>query len=191
MLKTCRHVPSGATGVTLIELMIGVAIITLLVLMAAPSYTQWIANTRVRATTEAIQNGLMLAKGEALKRNAKVQFVLTSDDPVVANVDSLTASTSGAAWMVRIFQAGGTYTDADFIQGRSAAEGGANTAVSAGQSTVVFTGMGGLSPVPAANIAIDVSGTGSNRALRTTIEKGGAIRMCDPALSVATSSVGC
>lgn len=191
MLNTRRHLPSGAAGVTLIELMIGIAIITLLMFVGAPSYQQWIANTRVRTTTEAIQNGLMLAKAEALRRNAKVQLVLTNTNPIVANVNSVAASTTGTSWMLRMYQSTGTYTAADFIQGRSVAEGGANTAVSAGQSTFVFTGMGGLSPIPAAAININVSGTGSNRDLRVTIAQGGAIRMCDPAAGLANTSMGC
>ena len=179
------------TGFTLIELMVAIAVLGVLLAQAVPSYSKWIANTRVRTTTDAIQNGLILAKAEALRRNTKVQLALTSVDPTVANVNSMTASTTGNAWMARIYRSGGTYTSADFIQGRSGVEGSANTTVSAGQSTFVFTGIGGLSPIPAATVNIDVTGSGASRPLRITIAPGGAIRMCDPALNIATTTMGC
>lgn len=183
--------PRAAAGFTLIELMVAIAIFGILLALAVPSYSKWIANTRVRTTTEAIQNGLMLAKAESVRRNIKVQLALTSNDPIAANVNSITASTTGTAWMTRVYQSGGTYTNADFIQGRSRAEGSTNTTVIADQSTFVFTGVGGLSPIPPATININVAGTNASRPLRITITPGGAIRMCDPGLSIATTTMGC
>jgi type IV fimbrial biogenesis protein FimT len=190
MLITGRHSAFDQSGFTLIELMITITIVSILTLFAMPSYKTWIANSRVRTTTEAIQNGLMLAKGQALAKNAKVQLVLTSSSPDVANVNTVTASTAGSGWMVRVYQTT-SFTSADFIQGRSVAEGGVNTTVAAGQSTFVFTGVGGLSPIPAADIAINVSGTGSDRPLRIEVSQGGAIRMCDPSASLTTSAMRC
>jgi type IV fimbrial biogenesis protein FimT len=191
--------PSPSAGVTLVELVVTLAIVVILMALAIPSYTQWIANTKVRTTAEAIQNGLMLAKAEALRRNTRVQFVLTNTSPVVANVNSVTASTSGTSWMVRVYEAGGTYASADFVQGRSAAEGGTNTAVSAGASSLIFNGSGGvwtlvggaLTIPGSTGISISVSGTASNRQLNVTISQAGAIRMCDPAISLSTSTMGC
>lgn len=187
---TKQHLAPDQTGFTLIELMITITIVSILTLLAMPSYKTWIANSRVRTTTEAIQNGLMLAKAQALAKNAKVQLVLTSSSPVVANVNSVTASTAGSGWMVRVYQTT-SFTSADFIQGRSVAEGGVNTTVAADQATFVFTGVGGLSPIPAADIAINVSGTGSDRPLRIEVSKGGAIRMCDPSAALTTSAMRC
>ncbi|EXI73964.1 MAG: hypothetical protein AW07_02102 [Candidatus Accumulibacter sp. SK-11] len=77
------------------------------------------------------------------------------------------------------------------IQVRNRAEGSQQTLVAAGQSAFVFNGLGRLTPVPAANVAIDVSSTtggtcvaggGSVRCLRVLVSVGGQIRMCDPAL---------
>jgi type IV fimbrial biogenesis protein FimT len=178
-------------GFTLIELVVALAIFGILVALSIPSYSQWTANTRVRTTAESIQNGLMLAKAEALRRNAKVQLAFTSNAPTSANIASVTASTTGTGWIARIYESGGTYTSADFIQGRSSAEGGSNTTVTADQSTVVFTGVGGLSPIPGSTININVTGTNASRPLRVTITSGGAIRMCDPGLSISTTTMGC
>jgi len=172
-------------------MMVTIAIVGILLVLALPGYSQWIANTRVRTTTEAIQNGLMLAKAEAIRRNTKVQFALTANDPVAANVNSITSSVSGKSWIARVYQSGGTYATADFIEGRSSAEGSLNTTVTADQPTFVFTGIGGLSPIPAATLNINVTGTGASRPLRITISPGGGIRMCDPGLSIATTTMGC
>lgn len=189
-------------GFTLIELMVTVAILGVLLSMGVSGYQTWIANSRARTTAESIQNGLSLARSEAIRRNAKVQFVMTTADPVSSNMTAVQSglSSSGTNWMVRIYQSGGSYTAADFIQGRSAAEGGANTSINedaavAGctrQSNVIFTGMGNQnSPATANTVCFDVSATGGDRPLRISVTPGGAIRMCDPGLSITTSTMGC
>ncbi|MEJ7807580.1 MAG: GspH/FimT family pseudopilin [Telluria sp.] len=178
-------------GFSLIELLVAMAILGLLMAAAGPGFSEWIANSRVRTTAESIQNGLMLAKAEAVRRNAKVQFVMTDSAPTVANIDAITASTTGSGWLVRKYRATGTYVSADFIQGRSIAEGGTNTTVTAGQSSFVFSGIARLSPIPGATVNVNVSGSGATRPLRITVTQGSAIRMCDPALSIATSTMGC
>lgn len=178
-------------GYSLVELMVTLAIVAVLMATATPSFSAWLANSRVRTTAESIQNGLMLAKAEAVRRNAKVQFVVTSSAPTAANINSITAATGGTGWMVRMYRSAGVYTASDFIQGRSSAEGGKNVTVAAGQSTFVFSGTARLSPIPAANVSINVTGTNADRPLRITVTQGSAIRMCDPALSIATSTMGC
>jgi type IV fimbrial biogenesis protein FimT len=183
--------PRARRGYTMIELMVTMAILGIVMAAARPSFVQWIANSRVRATAESIQNGLMLAKAEAVRRNTKVQFVVTSTAPIAANVNSITASTTGTGWLVRRYLSAGTYVADDFIQGRSVAEGGTNTTVTADQSTFVFTGMARLSPIPASTMNINVTGAGANRPLRISVTQGAAIRMCDPGLSIATSTMGC
>ena len=178
-------------GFSLIELVVAMGILGVLTAAAVPNFSAWIANSRVRTTAESIQNGLMLAKAEAVRRNAKVQFVVTTSAPTVANVNTITPATTGSNWMVRLYRATTAYAATDFIQGRSSAEGGSNTTVVAGQSNFVFSGMARLSPIPAATVNVNVTGTGADRALRITVSQGGAIRMCDPALSIATSTMGC
>lgn len=179
-----------ALGLTLIELMITIAIMGILITAGASSYSTWMANSRVRSSANSIQTGLMLAKSEAMRRNQQAQFVLTTTEPVAPNVGSVSASTSGNSWMVRIYQSGGTYTSSDFIQGRSSNEA-ACTSINAGQASFVFNGMGILSPIPAGDININVTCSGADRPLRVTVSRGGAVRLCDPALSISTSPLGC
>ena len=181
-------------GMTLIELAIGLVIIGLLFSLALPSYRQWIQNSQIRATAEAIQNGLQLARSEAVRRNTRVEFVLTAASPVVANVGAA-ANAAGPNWIVRVFQAAGVYTANDFIQGRAGAEGSLNAAITpnGGQSSFVFTALGGLTPLPGATIPIDITSNSSaaNRPLRILISTGGTIRMCDPHLVLANNPQGC
>lgn len=185
-------------GFTLIELIVVIAITGILLALGLSGYRTWISNTRVRTATESIQNGLLLAKSEAIRRNNKVRFDLTANDPTVTNVNTVTASSTGTNWIVRVNQTT-TFTSSDFIQGRSAAEGSLSTTINASaaatgctqQATLIFNGIGNLNPVPASKVCFDVAATGADRPLRITVETGGAIRMCDPALSLASSPLGC
>ncbi|MGJ8668457.1 MAG: GspH/FimT family pseudopilin [Oceanococcus sp.] len=62
-------------GFTLAELMIVVAISAILTSLAAPSFRELIVNTRLQAATSDMQAGLLLARSEAVKRNAQVRFL--------------------------------------------------------------------------------------------------------------------
>ena len=65
-------------GFNLIELMVGLAIFSLLLAYALPSFNQWLQSSRIRTTAEAVLAGLQTAKAEAVARNQRVRFQLTS-----------------------------------------------------------------------------------------------------------------
>jgi type IV fimbrial biogenesis protein FimT len=181
-----------ARGFGTLELLIVMCVVGIMLAAALPNYATWMANSRVRTTADSIVNGLMQAKAEAVRRNSKVEFMFTKDDPVLAKVGSASADVNGSNWLARVYRkTSGTYSAADFIEGRSSAEGGANTTISAGQSQIVFNGVGRVQPVPASTIVIDVSAPKATRPLRITIAPGSAIRMCDPALKIANTTMGC
>jgi type IV fimbrial biogenesis protein FimT len=195
--------PKSLAGVTLIELMIAIAIIGILLLAGLPEASRWIQNTRIRTAAESISNGLQLARGEAVRRNAPVAFVLTSNAPTAVNVGTA-PNNSGPNWLVRVFDSTGLYnpnpptipTQADyFIQG--AAETGANVSISLVPPSVpniVFTGLGratadGINPLPAVPNTIQVTNptggacvaaAGPMHCLNVVVQPGGQIRMCDP-----------
>jgi type IV fimbrial biogenesis protein FimT len=75
-LTALRAGPAAARGMTLIELMIGLAIAAILLLLAAPAYRDFIANTNVRNAAENTVAGLRQARAEAVKRNGQVQLGL-------------------------------------------------------------------------------------------------------------------
>jgi len=187
VLKTLR-------GFSLIELIIGMAILGILMSLAMPSFSGWIRNAKIRTTAESIQNGLQLARAEAVRRNTTARFQL------VSTLDSACAlAAAGPNWVVSLDNVAGNCDDAPsdtvaprIIQLRNGAEGADNnTTIAAGQSAFTFNGMGRLTPIPAANIAIDISNPtagncvaadGNIRCLRLVVSLGGQIRMCDPAL---------
>lgn len=63
-------------GFTLVELMIGLALLALLLLMAMPTMIEYRGNSRIRNITDSIAQGLRQAQVEALKRNRDIQFIL-------------------------------------------------------------------------------------------------------------------
>lgn len=174
--------PSIQRGVSLLELMIGLAIIGLLTGMALPSYKAWLQNTQIRNAAEATRNGLQLARAEAVRTNQRVRFTLgTASD-----------------WTVQFDISGAT------IQSRPSGEGSRNVTVAAtptGATTLTFNGLGrvvanGDGSASASQLDFTVPTiilpSSDARNLRVTVDNpGGQIRMCDPNLTIAGDPRGC
>lgn len=189
------------------EMIVAMAILGVLLGLALPSFAEWMRNAKIRTITESIQNGLQLARAEAVRRNTVVRFQLVD---VTTNACAL--STTGPNWVVSLDNVAGKCAtaasetaDPRIVQLKSHAEGGnSNTVLAAAlagggaaQSSIMFDGLGRVTPVPAANIEINVSndtpglsclvagesgGRTKSRCLRVVVTAGGQIRMCDPAL---------
>jgi type IV fimbrial biogenesis protein FimT len=168
-------------GFSLIELLVALTIVGVVLMQAVPSFSDWIQNQQVRTSTEAILNGLQLARAQAIRSNASTEFALIAGttEPLVSNVGAA-ASASGTNWIVRNYQAAGIYTAPDFVQGRSGKEGSKTAVVAAGQGSFVFTPLGRLLNPPAADVAINVSSPTSTRPMRIIVSPGGQFLMCDP-----------
>jgi prepilin-type N-terminal cleavage/methylation domain-containing protein len=67
-----------SVGVTLVELMVTLAILSILVAIASPSMDRIIRRNRLDADTERFQSALALARSEAIKRNATVSVIPTT-----------------------------------------------------------------------------------------------------------------
>lgn len=67
-----------AKGYSLVEMIVVMAIASVLLSIAVPSFTQSLTNSRVQAVAESIQSGLMRARSEAINRNAPMRFQLIS-----------------------------------------------------------------------------------------------------------------
>jgi type IV fimbrial biogenesis protein FimT len=123
-----------------------------------PTFARWTQNSQIRNSAEAIHNGLMLARAEAVRRNTTVRFQL-----VTTTTSACALSDTGANWVVSLDSPAGACdaTPSDnvaprIVQVRSAAEGSRNAAIDAGGvSLITFNGTGqATSGAPA---AIDVT----------------------------------
>lgn len=190
-------------GVSLIELMIGLAIIAILLSAGLPAFTLWIQNTQNRTAAESVLAALQLARAEAVRRNTEVRFDLTDGTGVVAwNVGCVTVTADCPAT----------------IQSRASGEGGDNAragidtavpptpipsnfysaAIASGTGLpagVTFNGMGRM---PTANVGADITRIDITNAVESSARRlvliigiGGQIRMCDPALPLASNPQGC
>lgn len=182
-------------GMNLIELMIGLAIFAILVTMAVPTFATWMRNTQIRNAAQSIQNGLQLARAEAVKRNKSVRFSLVTS---VGNDCAL--STSDGNWVVSLSDPAtkcATPPGSDpgdpapqIIQIYSKTEGAARVVVDSDQSQAIFDSLGQLTS-PAVNICVGITNvsvaacsvTGDERHLQVKVSAGGQIRICDPKLA--------
>jgi type IV fimbrial biogenesis protein FimT len=181
---------------TLIEIAVGLTIFAILLALAAPSFSTWLQNSKIRTTAEAINNGLQLTRAEAVQRNAVVRFQLTT-----TLTASCALSTADSNWVISLDDPSGACdsTPSDtvaprIVQTRPAAEGSTNTVIAADQAAIAFNGLGrqssiGGAPLTTVNINIS-SATANTRNLRVSVSSGGQTRMCDPALP-STDPQGC
>lgn len=70
-----RHSAFRQAGVTLVELMIGVAVLAILLVVAAPSFSEYFEKGRVKGAVDELTNFLALARNEATKRDRNVRIV--------------------------------------------------------------------------------------------------------------------
>jgi type IV fimbrial biogenesis protein FimT len=193
-------------GVSLIELIVGIVMLSVLMAIGIPMFGQWIQNTQVRTAAESILDGLQLARNEAVRRNANVRFNLTS-------------TTGLPEWTVCVVSGDGC---GEVVQERSSEEGGGNARVgistatpptpvpSTQYSTALAAGAGlsgedgagvtfnGVGAIPVANIGTDITRIDITNAVADDVRRlvvvlgtGGLIRMCDPQLALANNPQGC
>lgn len=189
-----------ARGLTLIELLVGLAVLAMMLVVAAPSLGEWLANARLRNTAEALGASLQYAKGEAVARNARVRFQLVSSADA-----SCVANTSGPHWAVNI----DPDADASAVEGacnaalsdtdaprllslHHARENGTDVVLEGSASTLVFNGLGRVTPVPAGDVSFEVRTAddgecvfngGTRSCMRVLVSAVGQIRVCNPALA--------
>jgi len=196
-------------GVTIIEMMIAITIISILLMLALPSMSTWLNNSQIRTAGETMLNGITLARAEALHRNSTVRFQLTT------SLDSSCAlSSMGTSWVVSLANPAGACDTApsdttapQIIQKKSGTEGSprAQIAANGGTTTIYFNGLGrpvnpgGVATITQIDITNPTGGVcqhvdpanGPMRCLRITISTGGESKMCDPAVTDNTDPRFC
>lgn len=188
-----------ATGFTLIELMVTIVLLSVLAMLAMPSFTTWINNNKVRTVSDSLQNGLRFAQAEALRRSRPIVFSLTNSP---APQTSLTAVANGSGWSINVSKSSLDANSA-FVQAGVLSDVASGVQIS-GPAAVCFNAMGRV----VTNTDTDVSGAscgtpsplqtydvslspGADRPLRVLVALGGQVRMCDPARKLTDSPDGC
>lgn len=163
-----------AHGFSMIELMIAIAIATLMFLLAGPMYGEFLANSKIRNAGESMLNGVRLAQTQALRSNLPTEFQYIA----------------GTGWSV-------TTADPDdpkiplFKEDYALTDGAINVKLSeqpGGATTVTFGGLGRIeanADASASLEALDIVSTNvsSARPLRVIVSdttKGFGTKLCDP-----------
>lgn len=144
-------------GLTLIELMVALSIAAMLAMAAAPSFSDYLANSRLRENGNALYSQTLFAQSEAIKRNTVVRMTVTSTSITVTDRSDPDNPV--------------TLRTVPFSNG-----------ISAAASTVDFGGEG--RPVAFASASINVSHptmscSSEIRCPGLRIDGGGGVRMCN------------
>jgi type IV fimbrial biogenesis protein FimT len=168
---------AGSRGFTLVELMTALAISALLVAIAVPTMRSFIENTRIRAASESLQNGLALARNEAVRRNERIEFV-----------------TEATGWVVRVPGSGTPLQEASGREGRggltlSMTPDDADRITFDSFGRAIANGDGSPSLTQVDIESTNPPSSGNYRPLRIQIQATGAARLCNPAVGVGNPAV--
>lgn len=151
-------------GFTLIEVVVGLAILSLLALAAAPWFGDYGVNSRLREAGNMLYAETLYAQSEAIKRNVTVRVMTASADTIT--VSDMSNTTSPVVLRTRKVPAGTTLPDANFSFGPSGWPSGMNAvSLDVGHARV--------------------SCSGDYRCPGLRVDAGGAVRVC------ADQSVSC
>jgi type IV fimbrial biogenesis protein FimT len=199
-------------GFSLIELLIGIAVLAVLVGLGIPAFTTMLRNFQIRTAAEAVANGLQVARTEAVRRNTTVRFqlvnTLDSECDLIATGPHWVVSRNDASAKCNQVEVTAFLEPNDndlpqILMKRVAENGTATIAATAGgvaATTATFNSVGRAAAggIDAIDIRNDAGGNcehdmtpGAMRCLRVIISRGGGVKMCDPKVTVATDSRYC
>jgi type IV fimbrial biogenesis protein FimT len=187
--------------------MVAVTLAAILIAMGMPSFTTGMQNRQIRAAADAVQNGLQVARTEALRRNRPVKFELRANNSWTVGCETEDASVvDGQQLCPAVLQtregSEGSSQATTTAQELDAASGSvAGSPIFGGNLT--FTPLGRITPgtLPAGSIAEylftnPAAGScaadgGEMRCLSVRVTASGQIRMCDPAVTAADDARKC
>lgn len=160
-------------GFSLVELMVGVAILVAMSAIGIPSFKNSIGNGQIKTVAESIKNGLQLSRLEAIKRNTKIKFTLSTNSAWSYGCNTITNDCPAT------------------IESKNANEGSSSNialTITSGNS-VIFNSFG-LRDSASTITQVEVKNTGmtdaEQRELRVTVNTGGNAKICDPDTSIPT-----
>jgi type IV fimbrial biogenesis protein FimT len=183
MMRTHSR-PRSASGFTLLEIMIVVAIMGVLLAAGMPSLGAYMNNSKIQASAQSLISGFQQARAEAVRRNLNVTITLTSDS---IDQTTPTASATGKNWIITA----PSPTDSSLsviVGAKSSAEGSADKiTVNGGVGAIIFNSLGGTNLGAPATFAFGLDGKacgGDVRCLNIIVTPGGRTQICDPAVSM-------
>ena len=84
-MKQSRKKLRKSYGVTLIELLVAMSILTILLAVGVPSFSQFNTNSRLSSFANTLLSHMSLARSEAIKRNARVALCKSPDNSTCAS----------------------------------------------------------------------------------------------------------
>jgi type IV fimbrial biogenesis protein FimT len=154
----------------MVELMVTLGIIAVLAALAVPTLRGVMENSRIKATAQSLQNGLAMARAEAVRLNTRVAFTMDATGWSITRVD-----------------------DNSLLQrasGRERAVGVAIAPDAVGAAVFDAFGRRFAGPTLIDVVATSPSGLPGYRPLRIQLTAGGTARLCDPA-AAATEPKAC
>jgi type IV fimbrial biogenesis protein FimT len=194
MLSPASGCVRQQSGFTLVELMVTIALVSILLMLSLPSFTTMMRNSQVRSAADALQNGLRTAQNLAIQKNRAIVLSFTNQVPRTSS----TAVANGSNWAIHAIprtQGDDLTADERYLMGGLLSETAGVVINTHTENAVCFSANGRLiSPsstgVTGASCAAvdasamkryDISMPGSDRALRVELNFNGRVRMCDPA----------
>lgn len=199
--------PTTSTGFTLIEMVVTITLMSILMVLVMPSFSDWVHNSKVRTVTDSLANGIRLAQTESLRRSREVVFSLTNNS---APQSGLTAVANGSNWSINTVPSMLAGEASQFVQAGVLAAVASGVQIT-GPAAICFNSEGRLVADATSGVtgatggatctlptntppaqSYDVTLPGADRPLRVVVALGGQVHMCDPAKTLsATNPDGC
>lgn len=196
-----QHV-KRVTGFTLIEMVVAMGIFGILVVAAVPVMRTWVCNNKVRAVSDALQNGLRLAQSESLRRSRQVVFSLTNS--TTPGSLGFTAVANGSYWSIYTVPSITGETPAPIDTG--VLSNSANVSIN-GPAAICFNSVGRLVTNTGAGVTAVTNGptcaqptgtppravyavtlNGADRLLQVEVSLGGQVHMCITGQTLSSSN---
>ncbi len=180
-------------GASLIELLIGLAVLGFVLAIAIPNLTSWMQNAQVRTAAESVLNGVQVARAEAVRRNGQAIFNLNGSGGM-ADWSVLAYDQANGQFDLPVQSWKGAQAQNARVGASTAPTQDYSTALAAGAglpASVTFDALGHVVGTGITRIDVTNAAMSSARRLVVVISSYGLIRLCDPLLVLASNPQGC